>query len=361
MAKPNIIPVIMSGGAGTRLWPASKKSKPKQLLSLVGSETLIQQTVNRLSGEKAGFGFLPPLIVCNQAHTNEISRQLSAISVPPLAIITEPMPRNTAPCAVIAALAASEFDQDALILLAPADHYIRDEDAFNTAIAKAIAAALDGYIVTFGITPTEPHTGYGYIKQGDVLDANICNVESFCEKPDRDTARSYLESGQYFWNAGIFMCKPSVLLQEMKLHRPDILKACQHCFSASPEKGNLRSLDARSFAACPSESIDYAVMEKTKKAAVIEANIGWSDIGSWSALRAMNAGKNGNALSGEVMVLDSKNCLVHSDGPFIAALGLEDMAVIVHEGAVLIAPFDRVQEVKKIVETLKADKRDDLL
>ena len=221
-------------------------------------------------------------------------------------------------------------------------------------VASGLQAAAAGYLVTFGITADAPETGYGYIQKGDGLDGHAFKVAAFKEKPRKETAEDYIASGQYFWNAGIFMCKPSALLSEMKKHCPEILVACEAAYQASIVQGGCLPLDEKTFAACPADSIDYALMERTDKAAVVEANMGWSDIGSWSALWQLTKGEDGNALSGDVHVVDTKNSLVHSDGPFVATIGVENVAVIIHKGSVLVANMDNVQDVKKIVDVLKA-------
>ncbi len=365
MVKTNIIPVIMSGGAGTRLWPASRKAAPKQLLPLVNEQTMIQETAERLRGnwpiKGNGFDFGAPVIVCNTTHAAPITKQLSELGIKPCLIITEPVPRNTAPCAAIAALAVQAADPDALMLLAPADHHISNKPAFSRVVANGLQAAKSSHLVTFGITAETPETGYGYIQKGANLDEHAFTVAAFKEKPCKNVAEEYIASGQYFWNAGIFMCKPSALLSEMKLHCPDILKACEKAYEASTQDGNYLPLNEKAFAVCPANSIDYAVMERTEKAAVVEANMGWSDIGSWSALlelkRVLADGDDTNALKGDVHVIDTSNSLVHTDGPFVAAIGVDNLAIVVHDGAVLVAKMDRVQDVKKIVDFLKA--RDD--
>ncbi len=353
MAKTKIIPVIMSGGAGTRLWPASRKAAPKQLLPLVSTQTMIQETAQRLGGEWDSFKFGRPVIVCNTMHTDSISEQLNGLGIKIGTIITEPVPRNTAPCAAIAALAVQAEDPNALMLLAPADHHISDKAAFSRVVANGLPAAVNGYLVTFGITAEAPETGYGYIQKGGNLDDHAFKVVGFKEKPSKETAENYIASGQYFWNAGIFMCKPSTLLAEMKKHCPEILAACEAAYHASTLQDGLLALDEKTFAACPADSIDYAVMERTDKTAVVEANMGWSDIGSWSALWQLAKGEDGNALSGDVHVIDTKNSLVHTDGPFVATIGVENIAVITHKGTVLVAHMDNVQDVKKVVEMLK--------
>jgi len=347
MPKLKIIPVIMSGGAGTRLWPASRAAAPKQLLPLVTQRTMMQETADRLRGETDRFVFADPVIICNAAHGKTIKDQMQNIGINDPTVIIEPVGRNTAPCAAIAALAVHKLDPDALMLLAPADHHIRDTQAFLSAVSDALPAASSGHLVTFGITANGPETGYGYIQKGEKLNGHAYKVAAFKEKPDKQTAQTYLASGGYVWNAGIFLSSPTALLAEMKIHCPEIVTACESAFQNG-------KLDEKAFAACPAQSIDYALMEKTDKAAMVEADIGWSDIGSWAALWDMAKDENGNVLSGDYHAIDTKNSLVQSDGTFIATIGVENLAIIVKDGAVLVAKMDRVQDVKKVVEELKA-------
>jgi len=353
MSNPKIIPVIMSGGAGTRLWPASRSARPKQCLPLVGERTMIQETALRLRGAGDGYTFTDPVIICNERHAINIKGQLASIGIMHAHIILEPIGRNTAPCAAIAALAAQTIDEDALMLLAPADHLITDEAAFRAAITNALPATQSGHLVTFGITPKTPETGYGYIKKSEALDEYASRVDDFVEKPNLATAKNYLASGEYFWNAGIFMAAPSALIREMNKHAPDILNAANRALARGIRHNGFVALNKALFAACPAVSIDYAVMEKTDKAAIIEADIGWSDIGSWSALWELTKGEDGNAARGDTLLIDTKNCLVHSDGTFVATIGTENLAIVVKDGAVLISAMDRVQDVKDIVGELK--------
>ena len=357
MREVKIIPVIMSGGAGSRLWPASKAAMPKQLLPLVTEQTMVQETAERLSGEL----FHPPVFICNSAHAAPIRAQMAEINHPVGAIIVEPMGRNTAPCAVVAALHAKDSDPDALILLAPADHHVTKPNAFRRAVAAAMTAAENGSLVTFGIAPEGPETGYGYIQQGENLAPGAFEVEAFKEKPDRETAQSYLDQGGYFWNAGIFLFSPDALLAEMEKFHPEIVAQSTKAYREAGLAPGQINLDAESFAACPSESIDYAVMEPTDKAAVVPANIGWNDIGSFTSLHALKKGENGNAIKGDVIAYDTRNSLIETDGPLVTTVGMDGFAVIVKDGSVLVAKLDAAQDVKKIVETLKAEKRIDKL
>ena len=347
----------MSGGAGSRLWPASRQAMPKQLLPLVTEQTMVQETAERLSGEL----FHAPVFICNAAHAEPIRAQMNEIDKPLGAIIVEPMGRNTAPCAVVAALHAKESDPDALILLAPADHHVTKPGAFRRAVAAAMPAAQKGSLVTFGIAPDGPETGYGYIQQGEALGPGAFEVEAFKEKPDRETAQNYLDQGGYFWNAGIFLFSPEALLSEMEKYHPEIVEQSTQAYKKATLQSGQIDLDAESFAACPSESIDYAVMEPTDKAAVVPANIGWNDIGSFTSLHALKKGENGNAVKGDVIAYETQNSLIETDGPLVTTVGMDGVAVIVKDGSILVAKLDAAQDVKKIVETLKADERPDKL
>lgn len=357
LGEIKIIPVIMSGGAGSRLWPASRQAMPKQLLPLVTDQTMVQETAERLSGEL----FHPPVFICNAAHADTIRAQMAEINMPIGAIIVEPIGRNTAPCAVVAALHAQISDPGALILLAPADHHVTKPEAFRSSVAAAMTAAKNGNLVTFGISPDGPETGYGYIQQGAPISPGAFEVEAFKEKPERETAQAYLDQGGYYWNAGIFLFSPETLLSEMQRFHPDIVKQASLAYERAAAASGKIDLDEASFKACPSQSIDYAVMEPTDKAAVVPADIGWNDIGSFTSLHALKKGENGNALSGDVITHDTRNSLIETDGPLVTTVGMDGIAVIVKDGAVLVAKLDAAQDVKKIVETLKAENRRDQL
>ena len=357
MTVGKIIPVILSGGAGSRLWPASRQAMPKQLLPLVTEQTMVQETAERLSGDL----FHAPVFICNAAHAEPIRQQMKDIDTSVGAVIVEPMGRNTAPCAVVAALHALESDPDALILLSPADHHVTKPGAFRRAVAAAIPAAQKGCLVTFGISPDGPETGYGYIEQGDCAAPGAFEVKAFKEKPDRETAQGYLDQGGYFWNAGIFLFAPEVLLAEMKKFHQEILEKATEAYKKSKLESGQFNLDADCFAGCPSESIDYAVMEPTDKAAVVPADIGWNDIGSFTSLHALKKGENGNAVQGDVIAYNTTDSLIETDGPLVTTVGLEGIAVIVKDGSILVAKLDAAQDVKKIVETLKSEKRTDKL
>lgn len=357
MGDQTIVPVIMSGGAGSRLWPLSRQAMPKQLLPLVTDKTMVQETVLRMNSSL----FEAPVFICNALHAAPITAQMADIDMPLGAIITEPVGRNTAPCAVVAALHAIDTHPEALVLLAPADHHVSDPDAFENAVESALAPAKGGRLITFGINPDRPETGYGYIQLGHKITSRVYDVETFREKPDADTARAYIESGNYAWNAGIFLFSPQAFLDEIKQFEPDILRCAKDAYAKAQHRGDIINLDANTFATCPSQSIDYAVMENTDKAAVVPCDIGWSDIGSFASLQEVTCDASGNAARGDIISVNTTNSLIHTDGPLVTTVGVDNLAVIVHEGRVIVAHLDAAQDVKKIVETLKTqDRRDDL-
>lgn len=349
-----IQPVIMSGGAGTRLWPMSRAARPKQFLPLVTSRSLFQETVARFSGD-ADVDFLPPVIIAGAAHEALIRTQLAEIGIAAAAIIIEPMARNTAAVAAVAAAWTSANGADALTLLAPADHHIADGGGFRAAVAKGAAAASKGAIVTFGIGPTEAHTGYGYIEAGAAIAPGVAEVAAFREKPDAETAARYLKGGRHFWNAGIFLYSPDAMSGELDIHAPTIRSEATAALQGARKDGAVLKLDASRFALCPSDSIDYAVMEKTKRAAVVgPVEAGWSDIGSWTAISPA-------ADDQRIISVDCKRTIIRTDGPTIAAIGVEDLIIVATGDAVLVVPRPRAQEVKIIVDHLKAAKREELL
>jgi mannose-1-phosphate guanylyltransferase/mannose-6-phosphate isomerase len=353
-----IHPVILSGGSGTRLWPLSRAALPKQLLPLVSERSMLQETVLRLDG-------LPevgtPIVVCGNEHRFLVAEQMQEIGVEKPGLLLEPMGRNTAPAVAVAALGLLEYETDGAMLVLPADHLIADTVAFHEAIGRAVKAAEKGYLVTFGIQPDAPETGYGYIRRGETLAGldDTFRVGAFVEKPDRATAEQYLQSGDYFWNSGMFVFTPSRYLEELGRHRPDILAAARAAWKNRKIDLDFCRLDADAFAACPSESIDYAVMEKTSDAAVIPVDIGWNDVGSWSSLWQTADGRDdmGNSVRGDVMLEDVSNSYVRAESRMVAAIGLKDVVIIETPDAVLVAHKDEAQQVKKIVERLKSDER----
>lgn len=374
-----IVPVILSGGAGTRLWPLSRELYPKQLLPLAGSHTMLQETARRLEGLKA---LGAPLVVCNEAHRFMVAEQLRQIGRTPAAIILEPLGRNTAPAVAVAALQAMAGGEDPLLLVLPADHVIRQPETLRAAVETGAPLARDGRLMTFGIVPTAPETGYGYIRadracplslvagplsttkdQGSGSgDATAFAVAEFVEKPDLATAQRYLASGDYFWNSGMFLFKASRYLEELERLAPEMLRWSRAALDLAARDLDFTRLDAEAFAACPSDSIDYAVMEKTAAAGVIPLAAGWNDVGSWSALWEIGERDgDGNVCRGDVLTTASRNCYLHAERRLIAAVGLEDHIVVETADAVLVARRDRVQEVKEIVRRLKEQGREEAL
>ncbi|GEK48335.1 mannose-1-phosphate guanylyltransferase/mannose-6-phosphate isomerase [Bisbaumannia pacifica] len=352
-----ILPVILSGGSGSRLWPVSREAYPKQFLKLNSSDhSLLQEAVLRL-GSLAEC--LPPLLVCNEAHRFLAAEQLQALGVIPSRIVLEPMGRNTAPALALAALAAQQDQDDPLLLVMPADHVIEDAQAFLDAVAQGRRLARKGKLVTFGITPASPHTGYGYIRRGEALGDAGYRVDAFVEKPDAERAAAYLSSGDYLWNSGIFLISASRYLEELERHAGDILESCRRALAASREDLDFLRIDVEAFAACRGESIDYAVMENTQDAAVVPMDPGWSDIGAWDAIHALHSrdDASGNATQGDVLLHQARNTLVRSESRLVAAVGVEDLVIIETDDAVLVADRHQAQETKRIVEALKRDSR----
>ncbi len=352
-----ITPVILCGGSGTRLWPLSREFYPKQLLALTAEQTLLQQTATRLASHE---GINPPLVICNEEHRFLVAEQLRQAQVNPAAIILEPVGRNTAPAVALAALHAKKSDTEALLLILPADHLIQDVDHFIQAIESGTPLAKQGKLVTFGIMPEGPETGYGYIEKGEAMtDADGCfAIKQFVEKPDFDTAVHYVDSGNFFWNSGMFLLQASSFLTELNEHNQTMATACQQAYDASQPDLDFLRLERELFAACPSDSIDYAVMEKTTQGVVIPVDPGWNDIGSWAALWEVGEqDDDGNVVRGDVLSHDSHNSYLHSSHRLIAAVGVDDLVVVETADAVLVSPKDRVQEVKKIVTMLRHDER----
>jgi len=346
-----IHPVILSGGVGSRLWPLSRSLYPKQLLALTGDKTMIQETAGRASGP----GFAGPLVICNHEHRFLIAEQMREVGIVPAEIVLEPTGRNTAPAAAIAALLLTRGDPDATMLLMPADHVVLKPDVFRAAVQTAAKAARAGALVTFGIAPTAPETGYGYIERGPArVDAPGCfDVARFVEKPDLETANAYLKSGKYYWNSGMFVFKASSYLRELSRLEPKMLEACRAALAGSRRDMDFLRLAEEPFAACPAQSIDYAVMEHTGRAAVVPVDMGWNDIGSWLSLWESGAkDKAGNVLHGHVLAHDAANSYLRSDGPLVAAVGVEDLIVVATVDAVLVTRRSNAQDVKKLVEEL---------
>jgi len=355
-----LYPVILSGGSGTRLWPMSRTLYPKQLLRLTGEDSLLQQTVRRV-GDRGRFA--PPLLVANEEHRFIVAEQLRAIKALSPILLLEPIGRNTAPAACVAALILAERDPDALMLLLPSDHIIADEAAFAAAIDRAAAAARAGALAMFGITPERPETGYGYIRRGAPVDgiAGVFRVAEFVEKPSAELAQRFVASGEYFWNGGMFLFPAAFFLDELERMRPDIVEACRRALHAARRDDDFIRLDREAFENCPADSIDYAVMEHTSRAAVVPVRMGWSDVGSWDALWEIS-GKDaaGNAILGNVVAEDTRNCYLRSETGLVAAIGIEDLVVIATADAVMLAPRDRTQEVRRLVSRLAAAGRDEV-
>ncbi|MCA1907036.1 MAG: mannose-1-phosphate guanylyltransferase/mannose-6-phosphate isomerase [Magnetospirillum sp.] len=343
-----IVPVILSGGAGTRLWPLSREMQPKQLLSLTGEATLLQDTARRLPGR--------PVIVCNQEHRFIVAEQLREAGIDPRTIVIEPVGRNTAPAAAAAALLV-QSEPDALLLVMPSDHRIKDVEAFRAAIAKAAPLAENGMLVTFGIQPTEPNTGYGYIKGGQPVGEGLA-VDRFVEKPDLDTAKNYLALGGYYWNSGIFLFSARTYLEELTRASPAMVDLCRTAMAEGVSDLFFFRLAEAPFSAIAGQSIDYAVMENTDKAAVVPVDMGWSDIGSWSALWAESPQDDGgNVLLGDVIASGTRNTYVRSEHQLVTALGVDNLVIVATDDAVLVADKAHDQDVKEIVQHLKRSGR----
>ena len=372
-------PVILSGGSGTRLWPLSREAFPKQFLPLTGEHTMLQDTVRRLDGLEAehprlGVGVMEPIVVCNEAHRFLVAEQFRMLARKPSAIILEPKGRNTAPALTVASLEATRDGQDPVLLVMPADHSIRGEAHFRTAAAQALGLAEQGGVITFGIVPNKPETGYGYIRQGEALagpgiPAGAYRLEAFVEKPDVGTAEQYLASGDYFWNSGIFMMKASTWLRLVERYRPDIAKASTEAFVGAARDGDFLRLEEEAFRRCPSDSIDYAVMEPLSRepaeaevrALVLPIDVGWSDVGAWSALWEVRAqDEAGNVLDGDAFVHDARDNLLIAHHRMVAAVGVDNLIVVETPDAVLVAAKDRAQDVKAVTQYLEREQRQEL-
>ena len=344
-----ITPVILSGGSGSRLWPLSRRTRPKQMLSLIGDRSMLQMTLDRVSSAAL---FAPPVLVASEAQADAIAEQIGGGDY---RLILEPAPRNTAAAIALAALAA---EPDEMLLVMPSDHLIGDPSSFSAAAERATGLAEQGWLVTFGVRPTRPETGYGYIKQGGALAAGAFQVDSFVEKPDEARAADYLASGKFEWNAGIFLFRADAFLEAMAVHAPAVLEACRAAIAAAQTDGTRLRPGAAEFAASPSISIDYAVMEHADNIAVVPIDVQWSDVGSWQSLyEARPTDENGNATRGESALVRTSGCLIHSEGPLVVAVGVEDLAIIATDDAVLVVPRGDSQAVRQAVDLLAA--RDD--
>lgn len=352
-----LIPVILAGGSGTRLWPLSRRLYPKQLIELTSKNTMLQETILRLENmPQTG----PPIIICNEDHRFMVAEQLLQLNIKNYNILLEPVGKNTAPAVAIAALKSLEDFEDADLLVLPADHFIGESKGFTKTVEKAYQNSKEKKILTFGIVPKSAETGYGYIKKGEPINDDIYNIDKFVEKPDFDTAKKYLNSGKYLWNSGMFLFNSKIILKEFEKYSPKILSACKDALKKGEKDLDFIRLDKESFKKSPQDSIDYAIMENTDKGGVVPLSCDWNDLGSWEALwQAKDKDKNNNVLSGDIYVSDVKNSYLHSTSRIVAAVGVENHVVIETSDAVLVAPRNRVQDVKKIVNKLKKDKRNE--
>ncbi len=350
-----IYPVLLSGGVGSRLWPLSRSLFPKQLLDLAGPVSLIQETLGRVRGPE----FQPPLLICNTEHRFLVAEQVRAAGMAARAILLEPVGRNTAPAAALAAVTIAQADPRGILLLLPTDHVVRDRAAFLGAVQSAAQAARSGKLVTFGIKPTSPDTGYGYIRRGESLGNGVFSAAAFVEKPDAAKAASYLAAGDYYWNSGMFAFQAQSFLDELQALEPKLLEKCRQALAEGKQDLDFFRVGAAPFQGCKSISMDYAVMEHTANAAMVPVEMGWSDVGSWDALwHASERDKTGNAIKGDVLVENVRNSYLRSEGPLIAAVGLEDLVVVATTDAVLVSSRAASQDVKKIVEQLQQSGRE---
>jgi mannose-1-phosphate guanylyltransferase len=346
----SICAVIMAGGSGTRLWPLSRAAHPKQFLSLHGKSTMLQETVNRLDWLEISSS----ITICNEEHRFLVAEQLREVDKLG-SIILEPVGKNTAPAIALAAF--HSIKEDPLLLVLAADHVMQDNAAFEKAVSAAIPLAESGKLVTFGIVPNEPHTGYGYIKGGKACNPGF-EVDKFVEKPSLDLAKEYVASTEYYWNSGMFLFKASRYLEELNNYRPDIYEACKNSLDTTESDLDFSRINKEKFEACPSDSIDYAVMERTEDAVVVPMDAGWSDIGSWSSLWDISKkDENGNSIYGDVLLHNSRSSYIRSDGKLVAAVGIDDLVIVDTKDALMVAHKDCVQDTKIIVEQLKTNMR----
>jgi mannose-1-phosphate guanylyltransferase/mannose-6-phosphate isomerase len=343
-------PVLLSGGVGSRLWPVSREAYPKQFLPLAGERSMLGETLHRV----AGLAGSRPMVVCNEEHRFIVAEQLRSSEQGQGEILLEPVGRNTAPAVAVAAIRALAEDPDAVLLVLPADHLINDAVSFRQAVGKAMEQAQAGRLVTFGVVPDRAETGYGYIRRGDALDENSFDIGEFVEKPDQQTAQGYLDSGEYYWNSGMFLLGARAYLEELQALAPDIVSTCETALAGADADLDFVRLQREAFEACPSDSIDYAVMEKTDKGAVVPLDCGWSDVGAWSALwEAGEPDADGNVVKGDVLLDQCHNNYLRSDSRLVAATGVSDLVVVETPDAVLVADRHKVQDVKRLVTALK--------
>ena len=364
-----IIPVIMAGGSGTRLWPLSRQLYPKQLMKLVDQITMLQNTALRMMDLD---GVKNPIVICNNDHRFMVAEQFREINITPASIILEPVGRNTAPAIIVAALKALSTHDDPVMVILPADHYIKDIPSFHLALQNGFHFAMLGKLITFGIVPDAPETGYGYIRKGEeipIVDKKAIGngqvaavIREFVEKPNKETAETYVNSGEYLWNSGIFMFRAADVLSECEKYVPEIVDACKKALQNGKSDLDFFRLDREAFEACPSDSIDYAVMERTSQGAVVPFDSGWNDVGSWEALWQIGKkNNNNNVIKGDVLTHNVRNSYLHATGRMIAAVGLEDHIIVETADAVLISPRKQVQDVKKLVDQLKQMEREEAL
>ena len=351
----------MCGGGGTRLWPLSRTARPKQYLDILGDQSLLEATARRLLAAPAELGVTNPVVICGAGQADEVKKHLGRIGLEASVILEEPMKRNTAAVAAAAcAHICQTYDDADQIILLPADHYVVDVDGFWAAVQSGQNAANAGHLVTLGIDAVSPHTGYGYIKASDPISETVFAVDQFVEKPDRAKAEGFLAEGGYYWNAGIFLNRAGTLRDAFKVHAPDILSAMEHALQAGVRSGNVLQLDAAAFEKSPSAPVDTAIMEKADGVAVVApVRIGWSDVGSWGAVAELADTMQAGTV--DHIALDSENCFMLSDGPKIAALGVKDLVIIASKDTILVIPRDRAEEVKRVVDALRASGEDRLL
>ena len=346
-------PVILAGGTGSRLWPKSRVALPKQFLSLTPNDSMLQETIARL----LGFDTESPIFICNEAHRFLVAEQLREKGISHDGILLEPVGRNTAPAIALAALHATQNGEDPILLVLAADHLIKDESAFHNVIKEAEELAKKDYLVTFGIVPSHAHTGYGYIKAGERL-ANGFSVDTFEEKPDIQTAQKYVDAGDYFWNGGMFVFKASRYLAELEKYAPEILTTCKDAIETESTDLDFIRVDKEVFVGCPDDSIDYAVMEKTEKAAMVALDAGWSDVGSWTSLwETSEKDENGNVTIGDTILENTHNSYVNAEGKLVSVIGLDDVIVVETKDAVMVAHKNDAQSIKNVVNKLKSEKR----
>ncbi len=356
MSMTDIKPIIMAGGSGTRLWPLSRSNYPKQFLSLTGGATMLQNTITRLQGLEHS----PVMLICNELHRFIAAEQLRQLNIKHGGILLEPVGRNTAPAIALAAMKATESDQDPLLLVLAADHVIDNVDCFQQSINMARELALSGKLVTFGIIGNKPETGYGYIKRGEAYKYGYV-VDRFVEKPDIETAKLYISSGDYYWNSGMFLFKASRYLSELRKFRPDIYSFCKLAMQTQTVDEDFIRIDKMVFEACPDDSIDYAVMEHTEDAVVVPMDAGWSDVGGFAALwEVLPKNSEGNVLTGDVKTIATKNTLVFNDDKLVTTIGVDDLIIVSTKDALLVTRRDQAQHVKSIVDELKLENRDEV-